>query len=65
MEKDSKMLNTPTLSDIEILHAEVQRLNDSLREMRGLMEDLPPLGYLDRLIEKLEAAAHIARHIAA
>ena len=59
------MNTAPTLSDIEILHAEVQRLNDSLREMRGLMEDLPSLPYLDRLIEKLEAAAHIARHIAA
>jgi uncharacterized protein YjgD (DUF1641 family) len=56
---------TVALSDIEILHAEVQRLNDSLRETRELMADLPPLGYLERLIEKLEAAAHIARHIAA
>jgi len=56
---------TVALSDIEILHAEVQRLNDSLRETRELMADLPPLSYLERLIEKLEAAAHIARHIAA
>ena len=44
---------------------ELERLNDSLRETRELMADLPPLSYLERLIEKLEAAAHIARHIAA